>query len=387
MKLTKREKSRLIFEGFLTAGIMVALYLAAYVILRWVISAFSGFIDKLWLFPELIAQIKTEQEMILTPLILLVLFLMIGLIIFWRLRRRYRQYELKHIISELHSIAQGNYTYRIAGNYGEDMQKVVDSIHALVDSTVLAMEEERRIEQSKDELISNVSHDIRTPLTSIIGYLGLIESKKYQTEEEAWHYAHTAYKKSKQMKVLVDDLFEYTTVRQPTVPLSIVTFDMVQLLEQLAADFELEASFKHMEIAIEPQAPTLEMEGDTEKLVRLFNNLLTNALKYGTEGKEVKIQTASSKGKAILTVSNEGETLPTKAIEQLFERFYRAEESRSQEVSGTGLGLAIARGISDLHQGNIEVRVEEGWTHFIVTLPIRHTRDPKSSIRKEVAIS
>ncbi len=370
MKLTTREKSRLVFEGFLTAGIMIALYLAAYVILRWIIASFSNLIDTLWLFPEVLYQLKKDQEMIVTPLIILVLLVMIGLITYWRLRRRYRQYELKHIIGELHSIAQGNYTYRITGTYGEDMQKVVDSIHALVDSTVLAMEEERRIEQSKDELISNVSHDIRTPLTSIIGYLALIDSKKYQTEEEARRYAHTAYQKSKQMKALVDDLFEYTTVRQPTVPLAIVPFDMVQLLEQLAADFELEASLKQMEIIVTPHSPTLEMEGDTEKLVRLFSNLLTNALKYGVAGKEIKIETETKDEQAVLTVSNEGETLPTKAIEQLFERFYRAEESRSQEVPGTGLGLAIARGISDLHHGRIEVRVEEGWTHFIVTLPI-----------------
>lgn len=375
MKLTKREKSRMIFEGFLTMGIMVALYLAAYVVLRWIVSSFSGFINQLWFFPDLLDQFKNNQAMVLTPLILLVLIVLIAVITYWRLKRRYRQYELKHIISELHSIAQGNYSYRIAGNYGEDMQRVVDSIHLLVDSTVQAMEEERRIEQSKDELITNVSHDIRTPLTSVIGYLGLIESRKYQNEEEAWKYAHTAYQKAKQMKALVDDLFEYTTVRQPTVPLTLVTFDMVQLLEQLAADFELEAAEMDMDITVEPEQESLEMEGDTEKLVRLFNNLLTNALKYGTEGKQVNIQTARHQQQAVLTVSNQGESLPDGAVQQLFERFYRAEESRSQEVAGTGLGLAIARGICDLHKGTIEVRVEKGWTSFIVRLPIRQQND------------
>ena len=115
------------------------------------------------------------------------------------------------------------------------------------------------------------------------------------------------------------------------------------------------------------------MEGDTEKLVRLFNNLLTNALKYSAGGKIIKIKTGQKEKRAVLSISNEGETLPAEAMDQLFERFYRAEESRSQEVAGTGLGLAIARGITDLHHGTIEAEVKDGWTSFIITLPINQT--------------
>lgn len=121
---------------------------------------------------------------------------------------------------------------------------MVTSINGLVDSTVAAIEDERKIEKSKDELITNVSHDIRTPLTSIIGYLGLIEDGQYHSEEDLLKYTHTAYIKAKQMKSLVDDLFEYTKVRQPAVPVNFSAFDMIQLIEQLAADFELEASKK-----------------------------------------------------------------------------------------------------------------------------------------------
>ena len=92
------------------------------------------------------------------------------------------------------------------------------------------------------KLITNVSHDLRTPLTSIIGYLGLVEQDRYHSVEEARGYVHTAYKKARQMKLLVDDLFEYTTVRQTDTPLNLITFDMVQLLEQLAIDFQIEAA-------------------------------------------------------------------------------------------------------------------------------------------------
>lgn len=114
----------------------------------------------------------------------------------------------------------------------------------------------KEIERSKDELITNVSHDIRTPLTSIIGYLGLIEDKQYRSEEDILKYTHTAYLKSKQMKSLVDDLFEYTKVRQTDAPLQIQSLELNAMLEQIGASFELEANKKGMEInTILPDSP------------------------------------------------------------------------------------------------------------------------------------
>lgn len=198
-------------------------------------------IREYWIFGDAIISIRGNQIISVTPFFIIFLTIIAIATIYWRLKRRYKQMQLNHIISELHYIAEGHYEHRITTVFGDDMEKVVDSIHVLVDSTVQAMEEERRIEQSKDELITNVSHDIRTPLTSIIGYLGLIEERRYQNEEELLKYTHTAYTKAKQMKVLVEDLFEYTKVRQTTTPLNLTQFDMVQLLEQLVADFELEA--------------------------------------------------------------------------------------------------------------------------------------------------
>ena len=232
------------------------------------------------------------------------------------------------------------------------------------------MEEERRIEQSKDELITNISHDIRTPLTSIIGYLGLIEEGRYQSDEELLHYTHTAFKKSKQMKNLVDDLFEYTKVRQTNTKLNIISFDLYQLLEQLAVDFELEAGNKNMNLEVLCHPLTFLMEGDTEKLVRVFNNLITNALKYGADGDTIMLTAEQDEQHAIITVKNNGENIPKEALDNIFERFYRVDQSRSQETGGTGLGLAIAHSIISLHHGEISVKSENGWTSFVIILPL-----------------
>src|SRR5699024_4174401 len=189
---------------------------------------------------------------------------------------------------------------------------------------------------------------------------------------EERNYVHTAYKKARQMKTLVDDLFEYTTVRQTDTPLNLITFDMVQLLEQLAIDFQIEADEKGMDIEIHSSKERLMMEGDSEKLVRVFNNLLTNALKYGKGRKKIVIDIEQTKENHVqIAIKNDGEPIPDEALDQLFERFYRAETSRSQESASTGLGLAIAKGIVELHSGTITAETNNEWTKFIIDLPLK----------------
>ena len=370
MKITRKEKSKLILEGFITVGLIGLVYYAAFVILSRAISAFPGIIRSLWIFGDAIISIQSNRVISIAPFFAFVLIIIAAIAIHWRLKRRYKQMQLNHVISELHYIAEGHYEHRIATDLSGDMKKVVDSIHVLVDSTVKAMEEERKIEQSKDELITNVSHDIRTPLTSIIGYLGLIEERRYQNEDELLKYTHTAYVKAKQMKVLVEDLFEYTRVRQTTTPLNLTEFDMVQLLEQLAADFELEAEKKGMQIEVVSKQEVILMEADTEKIVRVFNNLISNALNYGNDGQHVFIEVEKVGQEVVISVNNDGSPIPAQSLKQLFNRFYRVEESRSQETGGTGLGLAIAQSIIDLHGGSIYAKSDKHLTQFILHFPL-----------------
>ena len=371
-KLTRNEKGRLVSEGFITAGIIVLMYYAAYQIFQILVNTFPTFFEDFWFFGDLFIEMKDQSLLEVNPFVYIFLMILAVIAIFWRLRRRTRNYEIRHIIRELHYIALGNFEYRIPPSKDGDLQEFIDSIHVLVDSTVEAMEEERRIEQSKDELVTNVSHDIRTPLTSIIGYLGLVEEERYSSIEEAKDYVHTAYKKSRQMKVLVDDLFDYTTVRQTNTPLNLITFDMVQLLEQLAIDFQIEADEKNMLIETKTSDEKLMMEGDSEKLVRVFNNLFSNAFKYGKDGSMVIIDMEkTTTGNVRITIKNNGERIPDEALDQLFERFYRAETSRSQESASTGLGLAIAKSIVELHNGTILAETSEEWTKFIVELPTK----------------
>lgn len=374
--LTSKEISELLAEGIVTVILLLLLNVAIIVVLSAVIENSPSLNDAIWDTKESLRNNFQTNFFRSGRNLIIPLFLISDVaVLYWRLIRRYRQMQLRHIISELHYIAEGNYDHRIPFELRGDLSRVVTSINGLVDSTVAAIEDERRIEQSKDELITNVSHDIRTPLTSIIGYLGLIEDGQYQTEDEILKYTHTAYVKAKQMKSLVEDLFEYTKVHQPTVPVNMSSFDMVQLVEQLAADFELEANKKGIEIEVVTEVKQLMMDGDTEKLVRVFNNLFTNAFKYGKGATKLVIQLEKVGTEAVIIVKNNGAEIPKYALDSLFDRFYRVEESRNQATGGTGLGLAITQSIVALHGGYIYAKSNPEWTSFIIHLPL--TRNPK----------
>ena len=370
MKLTGREKSSLILEGVVTVILLLLLNMAIIVIIQDAIQSnpgvTNGMIKQSLKIGPLQAQIWSYQRILITFLVIIDVW-----VVWWRLRRRYHLYQMDHIIAELHYIAQGHLDHRIPFRLKGNQQHVITSVNALVDSAVRSMDDERKIEKSKDELITNVSHDLRTPLTSIIGYLGLIEDKQYRSEEDILKYTHTAYEKAKQMKTLVDDLFEYTKVQQHGAPVNIMKIDLNQLIEQLTVSFELEAQHRGIEITSSVIPNPLMIEADPEKLGRVFNNLVSNAFKYGNGASYIRIDARQENDMVVVKVANDGTPIPEKALDHLFERFYRAETSRSRATGGTGLGLAIVKSIVDLHHGSVKVTSNEDETAFIVTLPLK----------------
>ncbi|MGM9891343.1 sensor histidine kinase [Limosilactobacillus sp.] len=372
MKLTGREKSSLIFEGVVTVILLVLLNMAIIMIIQDIIQGNPGVTNGIFIIKQSLRIGPYQTQIWSYQRILIAIFVVIDAwVVWWRLRRRYHLYQMNHIIGELHYIAQGHLDHRIPFRLKGNQQHVISSVNALVDSAVKSMDDERKIEKSKDELITNVSHDLRTPLTSIIGYLGLIEDKQYQSEEDILKYTHTAYEKAKQMKTLVEDLFEYTKVQQHGAPVNIMRVDLNQLLEQLTASFELEAQHRGINISSKVVPNPLMIEADPEKLGRVFNNLVANAFKYGNGASYIKVNALQKGGNVEVTVANDGTPIPPQALDHLFERFYRAEASRSRATGGTGLGLAIVKSIVDLHHGSVRVTSDDDETAFIVTLPLK----------------
>lgn len=266
---------------------------------------------------------------------------------------------------------QLEFHYRIPVR-GKSAYAVLGShVNRLSERLQSALEEERRAEQTKNELITNVSHDLRTPLTSVIGYLGLIEQDRYRDEVELRHYTQIAYEKSLRLNVLINDLFEYTRMRNDTVDLKPSVFNLVEMLGQLLVQYDVMLREAGMEGKLHREEPSVMLHADADKMVRVFENLISNAMTYGKEGKRIDIYIRRLDVRtALAEVVNYGEPIPAIDLPHIFDRFYRVDKARSQWSGGSGLGLAISKSIVEKHGGTIEATSDSRRTAFRVRLPL-----------------
>ena len=368
MRLTRSERSELIVEAIITMSLIFFLYLSALLIYRQAIDYKLNFFGLDTTLRHMLGW--TRQQIIVSVYIFSLASCVVAIFVTnWRVKRRINQMKLAHILDYLKYIAQGHYEIRIPQTDLGEMDEVVSSINHLVDSTVRAIEEERKIEKSKDELITNIGHDIRTPLTSVIGYLGLIENQQYHSQEELARYAHVAYRKAQQMQSLVQDLFTYTATRQTTTEISPVQVQVLRFMEQLVADFELSAREKTIELRLDIRPKNLVASFDVDKMARVFHNLLSNALKYGIGAHYIELLAYQEEDYIYFKVKNDGQPLDQSELEDIFQRSYRADQSRSANQPGTGLGLAIVRNIVELHHGRVYAEVEGKETIFTIEIP------------------
>ena len=368
MRLTRSERSELVVEAIITMSLIFFLYLSALLIYRQAIDYKLNFFGLDTTLRHMLG--LTRQQIIVSVYIFSLASCVVAILVTnWRVKRRINQMKLAHILDYLKYIAQGHYEIRIPQTDLGEMDEVVSSINHLVDSTVRAIEEERKIEKSKDELITNIGHDIRTPLTSVIGYLGLIENQQYHSQEELARYAHVAYRKAQQMQSLVQDLFTYTATRQTTTEIRPVQVQVLRFMEQLVADFELSAREKTIELRLDIRPKNLVASFDVDKMARVFHNLLSNALKYGIGAHYIELLAYQEEDYIYFKVKNDGQPLDQSELEDIFQRSYRADQSRSANQPGTGLGLAIVRNIVELHHSRVYAEVDGQETIFTIEIP------------------
>ncbi|AYB47619.1 HAMP domain-containing sensor histidine kinase [Paenibacillus lautus] len=277
--------------------------------------------------------------------------------------------QINQLMQGTQRLARGELDQEITVSSNDELGQMAVQINQMAKQLKLSLAEERMAVQSKNELISNVSHDLRTPLTSIIGYLRLVNEDHYKDEVELRYYTDIAYDKSLRLGGLVNDLFEYT--RMGYSPINRVDINLVELLAQLAVDFSLTGQHEGVQVVFTPAAEKIMISSDGDKLMRTFENLLSNAVRHGREAGRVDLKVSQDPKFAIVQVINYGPPIPQHAIPHLFERFYRADESRTDQTGGSGLGLAIVKTIVDAHHGTIQVTSTTELTMFEVRLPLQ----------------
>lgn len=278
--------------------------------------------------------------------------------------------DLKRITAGLQEIADGNFDRPIeTADASGELAEVAHSINAMAAKLNRSILDERNAEKTKNDLITGVSHDLRTPLTSILGFLEVINQDRYRDEVELRHYTDIAYHKAISLKKLIEDLFEFTRINNG-MPLNIVELDLVGFMRQLAEEFVPQLKQAGMTCRIEADDEALIVSADGDLLVRSFGNLISNAIRYGRKSPYVDISVHRSGEEAIIAIANYGDPIPERDLPFIFDRFYRVERSRSQETGGTGLGLAITKSIIEVHGGTIDVSSRKDKTVFTTRLPL-----------------
>ncbi|MBX4150458.1 HAMP domain-containing protein [Paenibacillus lautus] len=274
---------------------------------------------------------------------------------------------LEEIRNGLREIAKGNFDTDIPVQSGSQLGEVAESINQMSRQLHQSILEERNAEKTKNDLITGVSHDLRTPLTSILGFLEVIEEDRYQDEVELRYYVNIAYEKAQSLKKLIDDLFEYTRINNG-LPLDIREIDMAQFMRQLIEEFvpALEKAGLECKLAAEEGLVVL---ADGAQLVRAYENLISNAIRYGESGKRIDIAVRSDGNRVSISFTNYGDPIPERDLPFIFDRFYRVEASRSKQTGGTGLGLAITKSIVEVQGGEIRVRSDRQRTTFETRFP------------------
>ena len=229
--------------------------------------------------------------------------------------------------------------------------------------------EAKEAEQRKNDVVVYLAHDIKTPLTSVVGYLSLLDERPDMPPEQKEKYVAITLEKACQLEKLVDEFFEITRYNFQMITLAKEKIDLSYMLIQMADEFYPQLATKGQEISLHvPES--LAVYGDPEKLARVFNNLLKNAALYSPDHSTIEIRATISNNALVITFQNEG-TIPKDQLESIFDKFYRLDSSRSSTSGGAGLGLAIVKEIVLLHGGQIYAGSKEGKTTFLIELPIQ----------------
>lgn len=224
-------------------------------------------------------------------------------------------------------------------------------------------------EQRKNDLIVYLAHDLKTPLTSIIGYLTLLRDEPQISPEFRSRYTGIALGKAERLEDLINEFFDITRFNLTTLTLEKERLHLSRMLEQLTSEFQpiLAERKLRWQLGI---AADIEVEGDADKLARAFDNLIRNAVNYSYAGTEIFLSAQAEDDFVKIMLRNHGKTISPDKLEHIFEQFYRADAARSSATGGAGLGLAIAKEIVELHGGTITAASADESTVFTVTLPI-----------------
>ncbi|MGF7047920.1 signal transduction histidine kinase [Paenibacillus sp. DS2015] len=300
----------------------------------------------------------------------LIIFIPLAILFFFLFTKPYATY-FNEISKGIHHLANGDFKNRVHISSNDEFSEIAEQLNVASEKLQEAVERGEFAESSKDQLVVNLAHDLRTPLTSVLGYLDWILKDDQLTEAQIRHYTSIAFTKSQRLEKLIDGLFEITRMNYGRLPVEKNQIDISELLLQLNEELYPVFEKNHV-VARLNITPSLCIYGDGELLARVFENLLTNATRYGRDGQFVDINCHLDGEQVVIQVINYGGSISPEELPHIFDMYYTSDRARTHHEGGTGLGLFIAKNIVEQHNGIIAVESNVVRTLFEVQLPLEN---------------
>lgn len=310
-----------------------------------------------------------KQTAVSFALVIIFFAFIFYLFYFWLLTRGIVK-DMAYISTGIARIAEGDLEEPLVLDRNDELGEIVRQVNKMSKEIDRMIEAEFAAMQTNKDMIACIAHDLRTPVTSIAGYLQLATDVKTYTLEERQNYARIAMKKSNRLERLIEELFSYTKLMTGEISLHRSEVDIVKLVEQMLEEFYPIFQENKLDCSFESSERALVLNVDGELIARAVQNLLSNATKYGKDGKQILVKIEKLEIEVHISVTNFGIIIPEESVSHLFDKFYRVENSRSAVTGGTGLGLNIAQEITHLHGGSIVAKSGIQGTTFTIALPL-----------------
>lgn len=299
---------------------------------------------------------------------LYIMFLIGVFVISFQIMVRRKIKYLEYITAEVERMEESGFGRRLAAKSDDELSLLSQSISRMSVTLKEKIDEEKRQNDEKLQLIADISHDLRTPLTSVIGYSELIHENAFRDPEKCNEYINVVNRRLADMNTMVDQLFEYTKLNQADYQISKKPVDLSGLVHYIDSEYSRIYRRNNLAWKLEMGSEKIIASIDSEKFIRAMENLLSNAKKYAVKGTEIVMSVKEEKEQVFIFLSNEIENPDSLDEKKLFDRFYKSNEART-ETSGTGLGLPIVRKIIELHGGCIQAQKTGNRITFSVVIP------------------
>jgi len=266
--------------------------------------------------------------------------------------------------------AKGDFSRKIKVKSKDELGELARSLNTMADELQQKIENLKRMDRMRTDFVANVSHELKTPLTLIKGYIETLEDKTIGDKEQTGKFVSIIKEHSDRLGNIVDDLLSLSELELSKDCLEKTEFDLKELIDEISLGFGRALSEKKLTLNVDSQGDDFKIKADRDKIEQVFVNLIDNAIKYTKESGTIELSLRQQNRMVIITVQDDGIGILKEHLGRVFERFYRVDKARSRELGGTGLGLGIAKHIVLVHNGKIDIESEPGkGTKVIVTLP------------------